>query len=88
MGAVLLVRLTDPVTTTIDALARRLRVEPERLHMLAGIAESDLAHLDAAVGRTIAAEDAAVAQGFSDSLKFLPAPVRLALKKIVFGGRR
>lgn len=80
--------LTGRVHPTIEALAARLHVEPERLSMLEGRDPADVAGFDVVVARTIESEDAAVSRGFNDSLKLLPPPVRLALKKIVFGSRR
>ncbi|RYE78065.1 MAG: hypothetical protein EOO74_05895 [Myxococcales bacterium] len=81
-------RFTDTVHPSIESLADRLRVDAGQLDMLADCDEADLARFDSLVAAVIEREDAAVAQGVTDSLRFLPGPLKAVVKKALFGGKR
>lgn len=69
--------------SALTALAARLDVPPDRLDSLAGVAEKDLAVLDAAVAAVLQADDDAIQAGLEGALHLIPRPLRGRAAKVL-----
>ena len=71
-----------------EDLARTLGVPQERLASLEPYADDQVAQLDALITGAMKREDHAFVKGLEDALRFVPALLRPAAKKILAGGGR
>lgn len=76
------------MTTELDALARRLRVGPDRLTAFAAYDGDRLAHLDTLLDTAMTQEDQTFDARLEEALRFVPKLLRPAAKRLLFGGGR
>jgi hypothetical protein len=74
--------------TALEDLAGTLGVSPDRLAMLASYDEAELRRFEQLVSGAMRQEDAAFDAGAEEGLRFVPALLRPAAKKMLFGGHR
>lgn len=74
--------------SALEHLATTLGVDEERLASLQEYDDGQVAHLDALITDAMKREDHAFVKGLEDGLRFVPALLRPAAKKILSGGGR
>ncbi|MFW6775097.1 hypothetical protein ACOACO_12475 [Nocardioides sp. CPCC 205120] len=73
------------MSRSVEELAARLGLPAERLALLEGHAEADVAVLADAVGLAVLAEDRAVEDGLAAALRMVPPPLRGRARALLLG---
>lgn len=72
--------------TSLQELAGLLGVPAKGLGMIAGLSDSDVAHLQASVQAAIDRNDEAIEKGVERSLAAIPRPLRGKARSMIFPG--